>query len=142
MASDGELVEHLARVSLRPEILSRRPDTLSGGQAQRVAIARALMLSPQLLFLDEPTASLDKSTRSEVLRLFARLKEELGLTLVFVSHDLDSVREVTDRVLVMRQGAVVEQGPVGQVLHQPQHPYTRLLLASEMRLEHTEMVGM
>jgi peptide/nickel transport system ATP-binding protein len=142
LASDDELVEHLARVSLRPEILSRRPDTLSGGQAQRVAIARALMLSPQLLFLDEPTASLDKSTRSEVLGLFARLKEELGLTLVFVSHDLDSVREVTDRVLVMRQGAVVEQGPVGQVLHQPQHPYTRLLLASEMRLEHTEMVGM
>lgn len=139
--SDDDLIEHLARVSLPPALLTRRPDTLSGGQAQRVAIARALMLSPQLLLLDEPTASLDKSTRSDVLRLFARLKEELGLTLVFVSHDLDSVREVTDRVLVMRDGVIVEEGPVGQVLHQPQHAYTRLLLASEMRLESTEMVG-
>lgn len=138
--SDDELVGHLARVSLPPAILTRRPDTLSGGQAQRVAIARALMLSPQLLLLDEPTASLDKSTRSEVLRLFARLKEELGLTLVFVSHDLDSVREVTDRVLVMRGGLIVEEGPVDRVLHEPQHDYTRLLLASEMRLESTEKV--
>lgn len=141
VATDEELIEHLARVSLPPAVLGRRPDSLSGGQAQRVAIARALTLTPKVLILDEPTASLDKSTRLQVLELFAQLRDELGLTLVCVSHDLDSVRALTERVLVMRSGVVVEEGSVDQVLHHPQHPYTQLLLDSEMRLESLETVA-
>lgn len=138
---DAMLGRWLERVNLRPDVLDRRPDTLSGGQAQRVAIARALALEPSLLLLDEPTASLDMTTRAQVLELFAELRADLGWALLFISHDLDSVRTMTDRVVVVYQGRIMETGPTCAVLRTPQHPYTRALLAAELSIDGQARAG-
>jgi peptide/nickel transport system ATP-binding protein len=123
--------EELARqVGLPLELLDRFPHQLSGGQKARVGIARAIALHPDLMILDEPTAALDVSVQAVVLNLLQELKESLGMSYLFVSHDLNVVRLLCDRVLVMRAGQIVEQGPTNRVLHAPEADYTRELLAA------------
>ena len=121
----------LARVGLEPRRFAERyPHELSGGQRQRVNIARALALQPRLLILDEAVSALDKSVEAQVLNLLIDLKQAFGLTYVFISHDLNVVRFVSDRVMVMYLGEVVEIGSAEALFAEPRHPYTRALLAS------------
>jgi len=123
--------EALARqVGLPLDLLDRFPHQLSGGQKARVGIARAIALDPDLVVLDEPTAALDVSVQAVVLNLLQELKETLGMSYLFVSHDLNVVGLLCDRVIVMRAGRIVEQGPTAQILVSPQAQYTRDLLAA------------
>ncbi|MBR0656005.1 ABC transporter ATP-binding protein [Plastoroseomonas arctica] len=137
---DGEARERarelLAAVGLAPAQYARRyPHELSGGQRQRVNIARALALRPRLVILDEPVSALDKSVEAQVLNLLVDLKESFGLTYAFISHDLNVVQYISDRVLVMYLGKVVEMGPVEEIYERPAHPYTRALLASRPSMD-------
>jgi len=126
----------LSRVGLNPRQFSRRyPHELSGGQRQRVNIARALALEPRLVILDEAVSALDKSVEAQVLNLLADLKQQFNLTYLFISHDLNVVEYISDRVLVMYLGRVVETGPVDEIYHNARHPYTRALLASKPTLD-------
>jgi peptide/nickel transport system ATP-binding protein len=123
--------ELLAKVGLEPRrFAGRYPHELSGGQRQRVNIARALAFSPKIVILDEAVSALDKSVEAQVLNLLGDLKKELGLTYVFISHDLNVVRFMSDRVMVMYLGEVAEIGPVDELYANPTHPYTRALLAA------------
>jgi peptide/nickel transport system ATP-binding protein len=136
-----EANEALRRVGLDPmQFGPRYPHELSGGQKQRVNIARALALQPRLVILDEAVSALDKSVEAQVLNLLAALKRQLGLTYVFISHDLAVVRHVSDRVLVMYLGCVAESGPADQVFANPLHPYTRALLASRLSMDPDDRV--
>ena len=126
----------LAKVGLDPDLFGPRyPHELSGGQKQRVNIARALATGPRMVILDEPVSALDKSVEAQVLNLLRALKRQLNLTYVFISHDLNVVRYLSDRVLVMYLGRVVELGPVEEIFRRPRHPYTTALLASRPSMD-------
>jgi peptide/nickel transport system ATP-binding protein len=130
-ATRSERVQHqLEQVALDPSLASRYPAELSGGQRQRVAIARALVLDPRVVVLDEAVSALDVTVQAQILRLLARLQEELGLTYLFISHDLAVVRQIADTVSVLRRGRQVETGPVARVFSDPRSDDTRQLLAA------------
>ena len=128
-ARDARTRELLEQVGLSPALLGRRARQLSGGQRQRVAIARAIARRPRILVCDEPVSALDASIQAQVLALLERLQRDLGLTLVFISHDLAVIRQMSDEIAVMWEGRVVESGEASEVLAAPQHPFTRALLA-------------
>jgi len=125
-----KVAETLELVGLSPNYMTRHPHQLSGGQRQRVAIARAIILRPSLLLADEPTSALDVSVQAQILALLQTINLELGLTCVFVSHNLGVVRTIADRVAVMCRGEIVETGKTQMVFEAPQHPYTQALLAA------------
>lgn len=125
---EGLLQEVLGQAALRADHADRFPDQLSGGERQRVAIARALAAKPDVLVCDEVTSALDVSVQSSIVELLQRLQAELGLTLVFVTHDIALVRNIAQEVAVLEQGRIVEHGPVAEVLARPQHPYTQSLM--------------
>jgi ABC-type glutathione transport system ATPase component len=120
----------LQGVLLPPDLLERYPHQLSGGQAQRVAIALALALRSEVLLADEPTSALDVTVQAEILQLIRSLRDDDGMSVVFISHDLAVISELCDRIVVMRGGAIVEQGPAGVVLVAPAHEYTKALVAA------------
>jgi ABC-type oligopeptide transport system ATPase subunit len=127
--------EVLDLVGLNAGFFERYPHQLSGGQRQRIAIARAIVLRPALIIADEPTSALDVSVQAQILNLFKQMKRELGLTYIFVSHNLGVIRYVSDRVVVMYKGRIVESGDVETIFEQPQHPYTRDLLDAVPEIE-------
>lgn len=123
-----EIVHWLETVRMPADALHRYPHECSGGQRQRVAIARGLMLRPEVVIADEITSALDVSVQAEILDLLARLRRELGLTMVFISHNLAVVRQVSDEVVVLYRGDIVEHAPAADLYERPEHPYTRALL--------------
>ncbi|ASP20444.1 peptide ABC transporter ATP-binding protein [Antarctobacter heliothermus] len=126
-----EAVHEAARITrLPPELLSRYPHQLSGGQKARVGIARAIILRPELLILDEPTSALDVSVQVVILKLLGELRETLGMSYLFVSHDLNVIKLVCDRVAVMYLGKIIECAPVEEIFARPAHPYTKALLSA------------
>jgi peptide/nickel transport system ATP-binding protein len=129
------VAELLDQVGLPSDAVDHHPKEFSGGERQRIAIARALATSPQLLILDEPTSSLDVSVQAQILDLMADLRQAHELALVWISHDLEVVRDVCEGVAVMRDGRFVEEGPTARVLDTPEHPYTRALLDAAPRIE-------
>ncbi|MFC2616907.1 ABC transporter ATP-binding protein [Scardovia wiggsiae] len=128
--------ELLTMVGLPKSVLGALPGQLSGGQRQRVAIARALSLKPDAIIADEPTSALDVSVRAQILNLLTDLKKSLGLGMVFISHDIQTVRYVSDRIVVMNHGTIVEKGDAKDVLNNPQDDYTKLLLGAAPSLLH------
>lgn len=129
------VLETLDEVGLSARFLDRRPRELSGGQQQRVGIARALISRPRLIVLDEPTSSLDLTIRGAIFQLLADLRERHGLTYLFISHDIESLRHFCSRTVVMYLGRVVESGPTDEVLERPMHPYTRALLSAALSVD-------
>ena len=125
-----EVAGWLERVGLNADHMSRYPHEFSGGQRQRIGIARAMIIGPKFVVCDEPISALDVSVQAQVINLLDDLKKSMGLTLLFIAHDLSMVRYVSDRMAVMYLGTVVEMGPADEVFFNPQHPYTKLLIES------------
>ena len=125
---EDRMQEMLSRLQLRRELLLRYPAELSGGELQRVALARLLLISPKVLILDEPTSMLDVSVQAEILTLLKELQEDLGISYLFISHDLDVLAAMARRVGILSAGELVEIGQTEDVLHHPKHPYTRELV--------------
>lgn len=127
---EARVIDAMREVQLDPELRHRYPNEFSGGQRQRIAIARALVLKPRLLVLDEPTSALDRSVQKDIVDLLQRLQREYGLSYLFISHDLSVVRSMSHRIMIMKDGKVVEQGAAERIFNQPQHPYSKALLAA------------
>ena len=125
-----KVAEWLLKVGLQTEHMSRYPHEFSGGQRQRIGIARALILEPEFVVCDEPISALDVSVQAQVINLMGELKEKLGLTLIFIAHDLSMVRYVSDQMAVMYLGSIVEVGKADDVYFKPKHPYTEILVGS------------
>jgi peptide/nickel transport system ATP-binding protein len=124
----------LQRVGLRPEqVLGRHPHQLSGGQRQRIVVARSLMLRPRLIVADEPVSMIDASLRANVLSQIQALRDDLGISIIYITHDIATARQVSDEVFVLNKGRTVESGTAAAVISNPQHPYTRLLVGSVPR---------
>ena len=128
--ADGTVEELLSLVGLDASALDKYPHEFSGGQRQRICIARAIAAKPELLVCDEAVSALDLSIRAQVLDLLEDLKKKLGLSLLFITHDLGVVQHIADRILVMNRGKIIEEGPCGQVLKAPREEYTRYLISS------------
>ena len=137
-ARKEKVLAMMAKVGLKSEFYDRYPHMFSGGQRQRIAIARGLMLNPDIVVADEPVSALDVSVRAQVLNLMMDLQEELGLSYVFISHDLSVVKHIADEVMVMYLGRCVEQGDVNQIFENPKHPYTQALLSATPKLDQAE----
>ena len=129
-----KVLSMMEKVGLRAEFYDRYPHMFSGGQRQRIAIARGLMLDPDVVVADEPVSALDVSVRAQVLNLMMDLQDELGLSYVFISHDLSVVEHIADEVMVMYLGRCIEKGTTEQIFSNPQHPYTKALLSATPRL--------
>lgn len=123
-------------VGLPHSVLGALPGQLSGGQRQRVAIARALSLNPDAIIADEPTSALDVSVRAQILNLLSDLKKKLNLSMVFISHDIQTIRYISDEVVVMNHGTIVERGETHQVINNPQNDYTKILMGAAPSLLH------
>ena len=132
-------VHEAAKILQMEDLLDRKPANLSGGQRQRVAIARALALSPDAIIADEPTSALDVSVRAQILNLLTDLKNRLGLAMVFISHDIQTVRYVSDKIVVMNHGKIIEQGSAKEIFSNPKDDYTRKLLGAAPSLLHPDM---
>ena len=127
-----KVLEIAEKVHLNADFLTRFPSELSGGQLQRVCIARAIATEPKLIVLDEPTSSLDLSVRSGILELLQELQREIGVAMLFISHDLDTVRLVSERIIVLYLGSIVEYGSSDEIFSNPAHPYTQSLLSANL----------
>ena len=130
-----EVVRLLEQVGLKPEQINRYPHQFSGGQRQRLGIARALALGPEFLILDEPTSALDVSVQAQILNLIKKLQTAKALTYLFITHDLNVVRHIADRLIVMYLGKLVEEGNVADIFKQPLHPYTQALLSANPKID-------
>ena len=136
---EDRIRELIGLVGLPTSAMDALPGQLSGGQRQRVAIARALSLQPDVIIADEPTSALDVSVRAQILNLLTDLKKELGLAMVFISHDIQTERYISDRIVVMNHGQIMEEGPAKQVFEDPQDAYTKTLLAAAPSLLHPNL---
>lgn len=136
---EARIKELIEMVGLPSSVLEALPGQMSGGQRQRVAIARALSLMPDAIIADEPTSALDVSVRAQILNLLTDLKKELGLSMVFISHDIQTVRYISDNIIVMNKGKAVERGTAAEVFNNPKDDYTRLLLGAAPSLLHPDL---
>lgn len=136
---EKRIKELIDMVGLPSSVLEALPGQMSGGQRQRVAIARALSLKPDAIIADEPTSALDVSVRAQILNLLTDLKKELGLSMVFISHDIQTVRYISDNIIVMNKGKAVERGTAAEVFNNPKDDYTRLLLDAAPSLLHPDL---
>ena len=136
---EARVRELIEMVGLPNSVLEALPGQMSGGQRQRVAIARALSLKPDAIIADEPTSALDVSVRAQILNLLMDLKKELNLAMVFISHDIQTVRYISDQIIVMNHGQAVERGTAEQIFNSPKDDYTRLLLGAAPSLLHPEL---
>lgn len=127
---EARVAQLLKDVGLAPEAMARRPQEFSGGQRQRIGIARALAVEPELIICDEPVSALDVSVQASIVNLLQDLQESHGLTYLFIAHDLAVVEHISDHILVLHHGKIVESAPAEALCHDPQHPYTKKLLAS------------
>ncbi|WP_295902498.1 murein tripeptide/oligopeptide ABC transporter ATP binding protein OppF [uncultured Vibrio sp.] len=138
--------EMMAKVGLLPNVINRYPHEFSGGQCQRIGIARALILNPKMIICDEPVSALDVSIQAQVVNLLKELQKELGLSLVFIAHDLSVIKHISDRVLVMYLGNAVEMGEAHAIFAEPKHPYTRALMSAvpipDPKLERAKKIEM